>query len=55
MWTERSSLRKAPGEDGKIVQGGKRAEEHESEEFGERSDWGGAGEPVDLCLSALSD
>lgn len=43
VWTERSSLQKAPGEDGKIVQWAQRAEEHESKEFGERSDRGGAG------------
>lgn len=46
---EELASEQASGEEGKIRQA-KPAEERESDEFGERSDRGGAGEPVDFYL-----
>ena len=46
---EELASEQASGEEGKIRQA-KPAKERESDEFGERSDRGGAGEPVDFYL-----
>jgi len=50
--------KQAPGESESEEKQGKWAEEHETEEFGERSTRGSAGEPVDFvlkCSFALGD